>query len=281
MVLAEFRCPYRRRNYSWNLGGSSYLSVFYALARCLPLVCHVNCVTLVCPFIPSKPQDPSWHLSMPRLPSTIPFVIVNFTEPLSQIIKIKWILLFGQGIIIISMVLLHFADAPDRYLPVVIPALILGAAGCALIQTHAKYIFISMFHYSCSSCLIFSIAVYQKIPSSMAGTIAAILACVTRLGASVGLAIASAIQTSVEAKHRDLTNYAGLAASFWFILALVCVSVASLLTFYRNEAEGNDLSTEGVTVEKVDESMTLEVLEAWILAMIVINFNHTIRRLRN
>lgn len=54
----------------------------------------------------------------------------------------KWILIFAQGIVIIATILLHFADAPNRYFPFVLPAFILGTVGCTLTYTHTKYVYV-------------------------------------------------------------------------------------------------------------------------------------------
>lgn len=101
----------------------------------------------------------------------------------------------------------------------------------------------------------------------MAGTIGAIFSGASRLGTVVGLAMASAIQTSVEVKHGGPTNFAGRAASFWFLLALACLAVVSLLVFHQNRANENDPSVEEdsggekVYQEKSDELVISEVLE--------------------
>ena len=74
----------------------------------------------------------------------------------------------------------------------------------------------------------------------MAGTVGAIFNGALQLGSAVGLAAVSSIQTSVEATHGGTTNYAGRAAAFWFVLAVVCVELLSLLVFYRIEVEKCD-----------------------------------------
>ena len=94
-----------------------------------------------------------------------------------------------------------------------------------------------------------SIAIFRTSPSSMAGTVGAIFNGALQLGSAVGLAAVSSIQTSVEAKHGGTTNYAGRAAAFWFVLAVVCIELVSLLVFYRIGAESKEHTEDKTSIE--------------------------------
>lgn len=81
----------------------------------------------------------------------------------------------------------------------------------------------------------------------MAGTVGAIFNGALQLGSAVGLAAVSSIETSVEKKTGGPTVYAGRAAAFWFVLAIICVEAISVLVFYRIDVERKDDSTSEVT----------------------------------
>lgn len=164
------------------------------------------------------------------------------------------------------MILFHFADAPERYFPFVFPALILGSTGSTLTNIHARCELFPCLSANAHHTSCFSIAIFRSTPSSLAGTIGAIWNGVIRLGSPVGLAVASAIQIGVEAKHGGPTSYAGRAASFWFMLALLVTSTIPLLIFYRNETDGNNPSIEeGSEREKVLEGKSNELVISEVL----------------
>lgn len=75
-----------------------------------------------------------------RIPIGVLAFAMSFTGPLSRRISPKWIILFGQGILIVATILLAFADGPDKYWPFVFPAFILGSAGAMLTYTHTKWV---------------------------------------------------------------------------------------------------------------------------------------------
>ncbi|KAG1850043.1 hypothetical protein C8R48DRAFT_728005 [Suillus tomentosus] len=52
----------------------------------------------------------------------------------------------------------------------------------------------------------------------MAGTVGAIFNGALQFGSAIGLAVASSIETSVEATHGGSHEYQGRAAVFWFLL---------------------------------------------------------------
>ncbi|KAJ3477572.1 hypothetical protein NLI96_g10372 [Meripilus lineatus] len=150
----------------------------------------------------------------------------SFTGPVSRVISPKWVLLFAQGLLAISSILLHFADAPNRYFPFALPGFIIGTAGCMLTYAHTN------------------IAIFRATPSAMAGTVGAIFNGALQLGSAVGLAIVTSIQTNVEANHGGPTSYSGRAAVFWFVLATVCVEAVSLLVFYDVKVDNKVVNDE-------------------------------------
>ncbi|GJE93570.1 MFS general substrate transporter [Phanerochaete sordida] len=143
----------------------------------------------------------------------------SFSGPISNRISPKYVLLFAQALVVVATVLLATADAPDKYFSHVLPAFILGSGGAMLWYTHTN------------------IAIFRTSPASMAGTVGAIFNGALQLGSAVGIAAVSSIESSVEARSGDPAGYAGRAAAFWFLLAIVGIEVVALLVFYRTEPE--------------------------------------------
>ncbi|THH31696.1 hypothetical protein EUX98_g2500 [Antrodiella citrinella] len=161
---------------------------------------------------------------------------MSFTGSLSRFTSPKYILLPAQGVVLIATILLHFADAPDKYYAFVIPAFILGTTGCMLTYTHAN------------------IAIFRTVPSSMAGTVGAIFNGALQLGSAVGLAAVSSIESSVEKTHGGPTQYAGRAAAFWFVFGIVCVEIIAVAIFYRVSSEKKaeaEQQDQGIAEEKL------------------------------
>ena len=77
----------------------------------------------------------------------------------------------------------------------------------------------------------------------MAGTVGAIFNGALQLGSAVGVSAVGSIEASVEATHGS-SSYAGRAAGFWFLLAVVAVEFVCMLLFYRIDKE--DTSVRGV-----------------------------------
>ncbi len=72
----------------------------------------------------------------------------------------------------------------------------------------------------------------------MAGTVGAIFNAALQLGAAVGIAAVGQIESSQDAKKGQPDSYAGRAAAFWFLLAIVGVEWLALLVFYHVDKEG-------------------------------------------
>jgi hypothetical protein len=81
---------------------------------------------------------------------------------------------------------------------------------------------------------LFSIAIFQTTPSSMAGTVGAMFNGALQLGSAIGLAAVTSIETSVEEVHGGFREYHGRAAMFWFLLGIFAVLTLGVLVFYRN-----------------------------------------------
>ncbi|KAI0704972.1 major facilitator superfamily domain-containing protein [Cytidiella melzeri] len=185
----------------------------------------------------------------------------SFSGPLSDVFEPKYIILFGQVILMIATILLALADAPSKYFSHVLPGFILGSAGAMLTFTHAN------------------IAIFRTVPSNMAGTVGAIFNGALQLGSAVGIAAVSSIEASVEAKLPKtaggsvfgvVSEYQGQAAGFWFLLGVVGLEFLNILVFYRvrevpkrdvesireevceKEEEVVDEDAKGVPVEKED-----------------------------
>ena len=88
----------------------------------------------------------------------------------------------------------------------------------------------------------------------MAGTVGAIFNGALQLGSAVGISAVGSIEASVEATHGGPESYAGRAAAYWFLLALVVVEFISMLVFYRISKEG---TAEDVVVEQ-EKAKSLE-----------------------
>ncbi|KIK37511.1 hypothetical protein CY34DRAFT_15658 [Suillus luteus UH-Slu-Lm8-n1] len=139
----------------------------------------------------------------------------SFTGPLSRIISPKWIILTGLFLCMTATLLLALGGGePENYWTYVFPAFSLGSAGIMMTFTHSN------------------IAIFQAAPSSKAGTVGAIYNGALQFGSGIGLAAMSAIETSVEATHGGSQNYAGRAATFWFVLGVVALQFISISIFY-------------------------------------------------
>lgn len=73
-----------------------------------------------------------------RLPIGAMAFLTSFTGSLSRVINPKWIIITGQLLVMISTLLLAFADRADRYWPFAFPGLAIGSTGAMLCYTHTK-----------------------------------------------------------------------------------------------------------------------------------------------
>ena len=190
-------------------------------------------------------------VALRMIPNGVLAFAISFSGPLSNRISPKYVLLFAQGLLVVATVLLATADSPSKYYSHVLPAFILGSAGAMLSYAHTN------------------IAIFRTSPSSMAGTVGAIINCALQLGTAVGIAAVSSIESSIEEKSGNPASYAGRAATFWFLLALIGLEIISLLIFYRVEAEHspptNDVEASKAEVKavesKIDGTSITELIE--------------------
>lgn len=86
-----------------------------------------------------------WHWSavstaVHMIPIGVASFAVSFTGPFVARVPRKALIMGGQALVLVAMVLLHFADRPDRYWSFVFPAFVLGSGGAMLTYTHTKYV---------------------------------------------------------------------------------------------------------------------------------------------
>ncbi|KAG2360067.1 major facilitator superfamily domain-containing protein [Suillus spraguei] len=149
----------------------------------------------------------------------LPLGIVAFaascTGSLSRIYSPKWIILTGLSLCMVATLLLALGGGkPENYWPFVFPAFVLGSAGVMVAFSHTN------------------IAIFQAAPSSMSGTVGAMFNGALQFGSAIGLAAITSIETSVEATHGGSHEYAGRAASYWFILGIVTLQFILISIFY-------------------------------------------------
>ncbi|KAH7108479.1 MFS general substrate transporter [Auriculariales sp. MPI-PUGE-AT-0066] len=148
--------------------------------------------------------------------------IMLFSGPLTERFEKKYVLIFSQLLIIISTVILPFADTADKYWRLAFPAFIIGAIGGSLLFVNAN------------------IAMFQSTPSEIAGTIASIFNSALQLGSAVGVAIITSIQLAIDGRNRGKEGanlYAGRAAGFWFLLAVVALETIAVAMLYRTSSQ--------------------------------------------
>ncbi|KAG2355276.1 major facilitator superfamily domain-containing protein [Suillus spraguei] len=154
----------------------------------------------------------------------LPLGIVAFaascTGSLSRIYSPKWIILTGLSLCMVATLLLALGGGkPENYWPFVFPAFVLGSAGVMVAFSHTN------------------IAIFQAAPSSMSSTVGAMYNGALQFGSAIGLAAITSIETSVEATHGGSHEYAGRAASFWFILGIVTLQSILISIFYDRSTD--------------------------------------------
>ncbi|OJA15223.1 hypothetical protein AZE42_10237 [Rhizopogon vesiculosus] len=120
---------------------------------------------------------------------------------------------------IVSILLAFGGGQPEDYWTYVFPALVLGGSGVMLTFVHTN------------------IAIFQAAPLSMSGTVGAIFTCALQCGSAIGIACITSIETSVEATHGGPQEYAGRAASFWFLFGITTLEFISVSIFYDRSTD--------------------------------------------
>ncbi|KAG2362469.1 major facilitator superfamily domain-containing protein [Suillus spraguei] len=194
---------------------------------CWPLhFCHPFGGVGLCLFIFSIMWQTVFHWSvMSTAVHMLPLGIVAFaascTGSLSRIYSPKWIILTGLSLCMVATLLLALGGGKARnYWPFVFPAFVLGSAGVMVAFSHTN------------------IAIFQAAPSSMSSTVGAMFNGALQFGSAIGLAAITSIETSVEATHGGSHEYAGRAASFWFLIVLPTTEILTFMQwkFRRVEA---------------------------------------------
>ena len=90
----------------------------------------------------------------------------------------------------------------------------------------------------------------------MAGTVGAIFNGALQLGSAIGISAIGSIQSGVAQTHGDSDSYAGRAAAYWFLFAVVAAEFVAMAVFYRVRTEDTTLQSEiliepGVDSEKI------------------------------
>jgi hypothetical protein len=113
--------------------------------------------------------------------------------------------------------------------------------------------------------LFYSIAIFQAAPLSMAGTVGAIFNGALQCGSAVGLSVITSLEASVEATHGGSQEYAGRAAAFWFLLAVVALEFISVSIFYDRSTDHKPQPTHGepmdVVLHNIDNTQSDEKLD--------------------
>ncbi|EJD50836.1 MFS general substrate transporter [Auricularia subglabra TFB-10046 SS5] len=142
--------------------------------------------------------------------------ITIFAEPICNKFEFKWTILGAQVLLIISSAIFPFASKSTElsYWQWDFPAMVIGAAGGALLFVTAN------------------VAIFHNTPDEISGTVGAIFNSALQLGSAVGSAIVQSLMSGVSASHPE-DEYAGRAAAFWFLFALMVVEAGAVLIFYR------------------------------------------------
>ncbi|EIN11084.1 MFS general substrate transporter [Punctularia strigosozonata HHB-11173 SS5] len=167
-------------------------------------------------------------------------VVIACAPILKSFIGSKAIILVGLTFIVAATSLLPFADRKSRYWTFAFPAFTIGTTGVAMIFVHAN------------------IAMLEATPKRLTGTVGAMFSTSLQLGAAVGVAAITALQSNIANKRAENSSgFSGIAAGFWLLLGIVTASaVIFSLTFERsagrrtqtepdinqNASEGRDVS---------------------------------------
>ncbi|KAH7090873.1 MFS general substrate transporter [Auriculariales sp. MPI-PUGE-AT-0066] len=166
--------------------------------------------------------------------------LMIFSASWTERFEKKYILIASQVLVIISTVILPFADSPDKYWRLAFPSFIIGSAGASLLFVNAN------------------VALFQSTPTEIAGVIASVFNSALQLGSAVGVAIITSIQLAIDKKNignADANPYAGRAAGFWFLLAIVALETIAVVVFYRTN-ESTLAETSSIKLEKTKSTCT-------------------------
>jgi nitrate/nitrite transporter NarK len=152
------------------------------------------------------------------LPIGVLSFAVSFSGPLARRVHPKIFILAGQLLVLVGSVLLAFADTRARYWSFSFPGLCIGTTGAMFAFTHN------------------SIAIFRTAPAAEAGTVGALFNAALQLGSAVGLAAATSIEASIEARAPEgFAGFGGRRAVFWFIVGIAALETAAVTVFYRTD----------------------------------------------
>ncbi|KAJ7751977.1 major facilitator superfamily domain-containing protein [Mycena metata] len=140
----------------------------------------------------------------------------SFSGRLTQWIHPKWLILGGQFLALGSTVMFVFADTWSKYWPLVFPAFCIGSTGAMLAFVHTN------------------LAIFRTTPQSMSGTVGALFNGALQLGSALGLAVATSIETSVEAHSPSgAEGFRGRRAAWLFLAAVIATEAICVAIFFR------------------------------------------------
>ncbi|KIJ51730.1 hypothetical protein M422DRAFT_223465 [Sphaerobolus stellatus SS14] len=144
-------------------------------------------------------------------------IFTNVVSIAAAYLPRRVILIGGQVLMAVSVVLYSLADTPDKYWSHVLPAMIIGMIGIA-------------FGYVGANIFIMSSAA-----KGQEGVIGAMMNTAFQLGATIGLAIVTAVTLSVNANQPSdpLSLYKGYQAGLWSILGMQGAVIVMSLIFIR------------------------------------------------
>ncbi|EIN06463.1 MFS general substrate transporter [Punctularia strigosozonata HHB-11173 SS5] len=161
-----------------------------------------------------------------------PQYITSLRLPYTRLrLTTKRFLLLGQLLLVAGSALVPFADKPEYYWPFAFPGFVLGALGSASVMTNA------------------SAAVLRIAPTSHTGTAAALFASALHLGAALGLALATSLQSHVDRGDPGKWSFRGRKAAFWLLLG-VAVCIVMLTAVGLKESDVPAETTETATTER-------------------------------
>jgi hypothetical protein len=182
------------------------------------------------------------------------FVAIGVSK-LAEKIPSKKLVIAGELLVMAGTLFFPFGDQRNRYWSILMPGMLLGTIGSMSLYVIARFVQMLFYHILASILISIwskSIAFFQTTPPEVAGTVGAVFNCALQLGGALGVACITSIQTSVDRKHpTKLNGYAGRAAAFWFILALVSILFIATLVFYKTVRPKGDIE-KGAIIEVVE-----------------------------
>ncbi|KAJ6478639.1 MFS general substrate transporter [Mycena vitilis] len=152
----------------------------------------------------------------------VPIGVVSFATcfsgRLTKWIHPKWLILSGQLLALVSAVMFVFADTRDKYWPLVFPAFCIGSTGAMASFVHTN------------------LAIFRTAPPSMSGTVGALFNGALQLGSALGLAAATSIESSIEARSPSgAEGYEGRRAAWLFLAAVIATEAVCVAVFFRTK----------------------------------------------